>query len=532
MKRTLGCQISHILKSKGVDFVFGIPGVHNQELYRGIEEAGIHHILARHEQGAGFMADGFSRATGLPGVAYVITGPGLCNIMTPLGQAFSDSVPILVISSALEEDSLEPGRGRLHEMKDQRLAAGTVCDWSKIVKKEGDAYELIDRAFYEFQNMRKRPKHIQIPISLLESQIKCDYSKPSEKRVTPILKSKPDLTFLKELLRDSPKILFVFGGGATHCSKIATNVIEKCNAASFSTFSGRGIIKSSNKLNLGSYLSHKRSIEPISDADIVIAVGTSLSEVDLWRDYLGVSGKFIWVNSDPTAFSSNVGSHQKVLCESDKFLQAFYEIIPADYAKTWDVSFVKSFKNKCENEVNNIRPGIVPICHALRACTSENTMFFSDMTQFAYVAKEVVKMEHPNLWHHPYGFGTLGYALPAAIGGALGKPDIPIIAIAGDYGFQYTIQELATAVELKLSLPIILWDNGKLKEIEDSMRSAQIAPNAVTAFNPDFCKLAEAYGAASVSPKDLEEFQKQVVLAFSRRVPTLIHLSTNFIAEF
>ena len=119
--RPLGAQISHMLKSRGVEVIFGIPGVHNQEMYRGIEEAGLTHVLARHEQGAGFMADGYARATGKPGVAYVITGPGLCNTMTPMGQAYSDSVPLLVLSSCLDETALR--KGQLHQMKDQRAAA-------------------------------------------------------------------------------------------------------------------------------------------------------------------------------------------------------------------------------------------------------------------------------------------------------------------------------------------------------------------------------------------------------------------------
>lgn len=117
--RPLGAQISHMLKDRGVDTIFGIPGVHNQEMYRGIEEAGITHVLARHEQGAGFMADGYARATGKVGVAYVISGPGLCNIMTPMGQAYSDSVPMLVISSVLDETVA--ARGQLHQMKDQEV---------------------------------------------------------------------------------------------------------------------------------------------------------------------------------------------------------------------------------------------------------------------------------------------------------------------------------------------------------------------------------------------------------------------------
>ena len=527
MKKTLGAELSHYLKSKGVDIIFGIPGVHNQELYRGIEEAGIKHILARHEQGAGFMADGFFRATGFPGVAYVISGPGICNIMTPMGQAYSDSVSMLVISSALDVSILEQGRGRLHEMKDQRLAAETVCDWSEIANDDIQAYDLIDKAFLEFRTQRKRPKHIQVPISLLESKVE-PYS---EKRIElfPEIEGKidPDLTIVKDLFQDHPKVMFIFGGGATHCATLARKVLSKLNAASFSTFSGRGIISPEDQLNFGSYLSRQLSIKPISEAEIVIAVGTSLSEVDLWRETLGATGRFIWVNSDSEAFSDEVGLHERIICDSEIFLRHVLDDTTEDYPRHWIENEVSDFKRKCELEVSIDRPGIVPLCHALRDCTPDNTIFFSDMTQFAYVAKEVISMPAPNLWHHPYGFGTLGYALPAAIGAAVGKPDEPIVVIVGDYGFQYTLPELATAVELNLSLPIVLWDNGKLKEIEDSMLSAQIAPNAVISKNPNFCKLAEAYGIVFTEPENIKDFQNSIVEAFSRDGPTLIYLKSE-----
>jgi acetolactate synthase-1/2/3 large subunit/5-guanidino-2-oxopentanoate decarboxylase len=154
-------------------------------------------------------------------------------------------------------------------------------------------------------------------------------------------------------------------------------------------------------------------------------------------------------------------------------------------------------------------------------------MIFSDMTQFAYAAKEVWDMDTPGRWHHPYGFGTLGYAMPAAIGGAIARPDSPTMAIIGDYGFHYTMQELGVAVELGLSLPILLWDNGKLGEIEASMVSAQIAPNAVVARNPDFCKLAEAFGARSAAPSSLGALQQAVRDAFAADGPTLIHVASD-----
>src|SRR6056297_4329474 len=159
----------------------------------------------------------------------------------------------------------------------------------------------------------------------------------------------------------------------------------------------------------------------------------------------------------------------------------------------------------------------------------EDMMVFSDMTQFAYTGKEVWDLPRPGHWHHPTGFGTLGYALPAAIGGAVARPGRPTLCIAGDYGFQYTMQELGTAVELGLPLPILLWDNGKLKEIEDSMVRSQIAPNAVVARNPDFCALARAYGAGAQEPQSLGALTKAVNAAFAASGPTLIRVTPDLL---
>jgi acetolactate synthase-1/2/3 large subunit/5-guanidino-2-oxopentanoate decarboxylase len=150
-------------------------------------------------------------------------------------------------------------------------------------------------------------------------------------------------------------------------------------------------------------------------------------------------------------------------------------------------------------------------------------MIFSDMTQFAYTAKEIWPMQRPGHWHHPFGFGTLGYALPAAIGGAVARKGAPTLAIAGDYGFQYTLQDLGTAVELGLPLPILVWDNGKLKEIEDSMVRAQIAPNSVVARNPDFAALAQAYGAHAAKASSPDAIAGAVLSALKADRPTIIH---------
>ncbi|MEM6303566.1 MAG: thiamine pyrophosphate-binding protein [Pseudomonadota bacterium] len=520
--RPLGAQISHMLKDRGVDVIFGIPGVHNQELYRGIEEAGISHVLARHEQGAGFMADGYARATGKPGVAYVITGPGLTNIMTPVGQAYSDSVPMLVISSCLDETAAR--RGQLHQMKDQRAAAETVCDWSEEARTAQAAYGLIDRSIQEFHALRPRPKHIQIPISVLEA-----LADPAPVRGNGLSDGVLQLGELSgvvaHLIKDARRPILVLGGGARDAVADIRDLLARCPIPAFTTYAGRGIVPPDYPMSFGSFLARPGSAEVFAQADLVIAVGTELAEVDLWRDQLGQTGTLVRIDIDAEALSDSKGNTLRFNAAAHTVFAALKEVKDLPDAFDWVPEDIAAARDRWRAEVEAEYPGIPTICNALKAALPQGTMIYSDMTQFAYAAKEVWDMDRPGHWHHPYGFGTLGYAVPAAIGGQVGRPGLPTMAIVGDYGFHYTCQELGVAVELGLPLPIILWDNGKLGAIEASMVSAQIAPNAVVARNPDFCKLAEAFGAASAAPGNLEEMQQAVAQAFTAEGPTLIYLT-------
>ncbi|MBE1284075.1 MAG: 5-guanidino-2-oxopentanoate decarboxylase [Rhodobacteraceae bacterium] len=525
MKRKLGAQLSHMLRDRGVDVIFGIPGVHNQEMYRGIEEAGITHVLARHEQGAGFMADGYARASGKPGVAYVITGPGLTNIMTPIGQAYSDSVPMLVLSSCLDETAAR--RGQLHQMKDQRGAGACVADWSEQANTAEAAYGLVERAFEEFQTLRPRPKHIQVPIAQLESEADAPPfpNMPAER----VKSSKPDVQPLLSLLQIAQRPLFILGGGAQ--AVYWRDVLMPLGVATMTTYAGRGAMGLDAPLDFGACLARPGSTDVIASADLVVAIGTELAEVDLWRDALGHSATLVRVDLDPEILSDAQRATVKIQADADSFARAFWEETRDWSSKTgWSEEEVADARARWRGEVEAERPGIVAICDALREVVRTDAMVFSDMTQFAYVAKEVWDMARPGLWHHPTGFGTLGYALPAAIGGAVARAGKPTMAIIGDYGFHYTMQELGVAVELGLPLPILLWDNGKLKEIEDSMTRAQIAPNAVVARNPDFCKLAEAFGAASARPADLVALREAVAEAFQAKGPTLIHVTPDILS--
>jgi len=522
MKRPLGAQISHYLKSHDVEIIFGIPGVHNQEMYRGIEEAGIRHVLARHEQGAGFMADGYARASGKPGVAYVITGPGLCNIMTPMGQAYSDSVSMLVLSSCLDETSAR--RGQLHQMLDQAAAARTVCDWSEPAQSAAAAYTMIDRAFEEFAHQRGRPKHIQVPIAQLEA-----VAEPAPTRQIPAQPVKGDASNLPavlELIQKSSKPLFIFGGGAVGADVMP--LLEKTGAAAICTFAGRGVVASDYPLYFGACLARPSSADLIATADLVVVIGSELAEVDLWRAQLGHKTNLVRVDIDPQVLADPQSANIRILMQSEDFVgQLTAQLEPSDERTGWQPDEVKQARQKWTAETDAEFPGILQVCRALQEVMPEQAMIYSDMTQFAYLAKELWDMPRAAHWHHPFGFGTLGYALPAAIGGAVARKDLPTVAIAGDYGFQYTLPELGVAVELGLSLPILLWDNTKLKAIEDSMVAAQIAPNAVQALNPDFCAVAIAYGAAACRPQTLTELQSALIKAFEEPRPTVIHMTTE-----
>jgi acetolactate synthase-1/2/3 large subunit/5-guanidino-2-oxopentanoate decarboxylase len=524
--RALGAQISHFLKSRDVEVIFGIPGVHNQELYRGIEEAGLTHVLARHEQGAGFMADGYARASGKPGVAYVITGPGLCNIMTPMGQGYSDSVPMLVISSCLDEVAAR--RGQLHQMLDQEGAADAVCEWSATANSPEAAYGLLERAFEEFAAKRGRPKHIQVPISQLEAY--APEFPATRKSASLELCDTAGVERVADMLRDARQPLFILGGGAIKAD--VRELVQRSGAAFFSTFSGRGLIYGKHPNYMGSALARPETAATIAKADLVVVLGSELAEVDIWRRDLGHKAPLVRVDIDPEVLSDHHHADLRILMRIEDFVPQLVGRLADDAQPcSWNSEAIAKDRKVWQAQAEAEFPGVAPILRGLQEAMPEEAMIYSDMTQFAYLAKEIWDMPHPGHWHHPFGFGTLGYALPAAIGGSIARLGLPTVAIAGDYGFQYTMPELGCAVELGLSLPILLWDNQKLKAIEDSMAAAQIAPNAVQALNPDFGALAKAYGALARQPASLSVLQDDLREAFLAKVPTLIYMSSDLLED-
>lgn len=532
--RPLGAQISHMLRARGVDTIFGIPGVHNQELYRGIEDAGITHVLARHEQGAAFMADGYARATGHFGVCYLITGPGVLNALTPLGQAYSDGVSVLAIASCL--DNTVGQIGQLHQMKDQEAAADAVCDWSLTARDAQTAYGLVARALREFWfGGDRRPKAIHVPIEVLKAPAPPAPQSPVGEGA--MLPDPMNVMYAAQRLKTAKRPLVMLGGGAKDLALHwgdrdglpITELMARLNCASFCTFAGRGLIAPDAPLHFGPFLTRPGSADVIAQADVVLAIGTQLGEVDIWRDALGHRGDaMIRVDTSTETLNAQKGWAFNIQADARSFVRALLDRLPEPLPPSeWSPNDVAAAKVRWRGEVDAEFPGVLPVMDALRAAMPDDAMIYSDMTQFAYAAKECWDMTRPGHWHHPSGFGTLGFSLPAAIGGAVARPGLPTVCIIGDYGVQYTLPELGTAVELGLPLPIILWDNGKLGAIEDSMIAAQIAPNSVVQRNPDFLALAKAYGAKAAQPASLDDIGPALKAAFAADVPTVIRLTPD-----
>ncbi|MEM6478851.1 MAG: thiamine pyrophosphate-dependent enzyme, partial [Pseudomonadota bacterium] len=403
------------------------------------------------------------------------------------------------------------------------------CDWSETARSAEAAFALIDRAFTEFELKRPRPKHLSVPIPLLEA--------PAARPATPGRVASPAseraegnaVVEIAACVMAASRPVVVFGGGVARspgADRAARRVLARTKAASFMTYAGRGIALPDDPLSFGSALARPESAELLASSDFVLILGTDLSEGDLWRAEAGHAPGAVIVNIDAQVLAAVRPGDVGIKADAAGFLTDLERALEGlDPMSRWQPEEIARYRALWRHAVEAERPGILRVAEAIKAALPKDTMIYSDMTQFAYSAKECWDMPLPGHWHHPTGFGTLGYALPAAIGGAVARLGAPTLAIAGDYGFQYTLQELGTAIELGLSLPIIIWDNGALKEIEDGMIAAQISPNAVTARNPDFVALARAYGANGIAPKTLGEMQGALRAALKAPAPTLIHLT-------
>lgn len=539
VERSCGEQIPFLLAGYGVDTVFGMPGVHSLEFYRTLEDAGIRHIGVRHEQGAGFMADGYARAGRRPGVAMIISGPGVTNAATAIGQAYSDSIPVLMLTAAISTRDEGLGRGMLHEITDQRGLSAPITGLSAMAYRAEQVPQHLARAFARFGAKRPRPVHLSVPIDVMEEPLAVAEPVSSLPK-TP--GADPDIAMqIADLLRTAKRPVILAGGGAVHASGALCKLAERTSAVFVTTVAGKGILPESHALSLGSTLQRLPTCEYIAGADLVIAFGTEISEPDLYvtadvetagdvdpallEPKLVMNGTFVRIDIDPDVLIRDYNPEITLLADARLAAEAILNALGDRdcHAETCGDA-VANIKRANQGSLSPLEVAHDAVLKAVREGLPADALVFADMTQIGYTGCVTFQVEQAACWHFPMGFGTLGYALPAAIGGQIACPGRATAVIVGDGGFQFTLPELATAVEQRLPLPIILWDNDALGEIADFMKARQIPQIGVYPENPDFEGLARAYHCPYARVSTPEEVTAAVESALHQDRPTLIHV--------
>lgn len=520
---TCGEALMALLKDYGVDTVFGIPGEHTLELYRGVEKNRLRAVTPRNEQGASFMADGYARVTGKPGVCTLITGPGVTNAATGIGQAYADSIPMLVISSANDSLSLGKGWGRLHETTDLCAITKPITAFSAMVHDPSEVPELVAQAFTVFHSRRPRPVHIAIPIDVMEMPVT---DKWHAHQPPPLPLPAPDpIASAATLLAESEQTIIMVGGGAQHASTEVTRLATSLNAGVVASNAGKGIVSDKHPLSLGGGVISPAVQSYIGQAQVVLAIGTELGEADSFIYDLPINGKVIRVDIDPARFNDAFPAEIAILGDAGAACEQLVQALDRLDIQTRDADTISTIESVVAQQNADFTPvenQHIAVLDLLRDELPDDAVLFGDIAQLVYTGTAAMKTYLPRTWFYPAGFGTLGCALPDAIGAKIAVPEKKVVALVGDGGFMFTVNELATAVEEKLTIPIILWHNHSYAMIRDGMRKRNIPEIGVNPIAPDFLKLAEAFGCPGCKVNDAQDFRNRLSDAFEHSGPSVL----------
>ena len=524
--KTCGEVLVEILEAYGIDTVFGIPGVHTVELYRGLPNTKLTHITPRHEQGAGFMADGYARACGRPAACFIISGPGMTNITTAMGQARADSVPMLVISSVNSSHELGLGEGRLHELPDQSALVAGVSVFSHRLLRPAELPAVIARAFAVFDGARPGPVHIELPLDVITA--------PADglSRTAHRLRSRPGpdpeaIARAADLLRGARSPFVVLGGGCAHAADAARALVERLGAVTAVTINAKGVLPPGHRLSVGSSLPQKPVLDALRSADVVLAIGTELGETDtlLFYGQLELTGKVIRIDIEAEQLVRNALPEVAICSDAGLAMRALYDALSGFQPDTdATVERVRVLRNELGAM---LAPNYRAHGRFLDAVAEAlpGVIVAGDSTQPVYGGNLAYEPAGPSSWFNSAtGYGTLGYGLPAAMGAKVACPERPVVALIGDGGIQFTIGELATAVELGLALPILLWNNRGYGEIKQYMLDRNIPTIGVDIYTPDFQTIARGFGCHAVKVESAAHLGEELRKAHAAKRPTVIEI--------
>jgi acetolactate synthase-1/2/3 large subunit len=524
-KMTGGEALVAALEAHGTTTVFGIPGTHNLPVYSALARFGIRHVLTRHEQGAGFAADGWARAGGSPGVCLTTTGPAVLNAATAVAQAYSDSVPVLLISPGVPLRHPAAGNGFLHEVKDQRAALAAVVARSDRVTSVEEIPVAVAHAFATMTGGRPRPVHLEIPLDLLDETGVVRVPGP-----LPVPGTVPDsaaLTAAARVLTKAQKPLIVAGGGASGAASELRHLAERLGAPVVTTANGKGVLPDDHPLAVGAGLHHSAVRALAADSDAVLAVGTELAPSDLWFGPLDPGGPLVRIDVDAMAATANAVPDIAVIADAGTAVGELLARIPAPDAERPQAATTRAAaaRERLRAEARAEGGRWLGLTAALAQALGPDGVLVGDSTMACYYgALSNLPAHRPRSFLYPTGLGTLGYGLPAAIGAKLARPEAPVVALHGDGGVMFTVAELAAAAAIGLPLPVVVVDNGGYGEIRAEMRDRDDPVHAVDLPGPDFAALARSLGCHGIRVADAAALAAELPAALAADRPTLIHL--------
>jgi acetolactate synthase-1/2/3 large subunit len=523
---TGGEALAKQLAREGVRVVFGLPGVQLYGAIAGLrDEPSITFITTRHEQATTYMADGYARAGGGIGAALVVPGPGLLNAAAGLSTAYSASSPVLMIAGQVPRRNIGRDVGVLHEVNDQMDAIAGVTKWRRRVLEVGDVAGAVRAAVRQLKTGRPRPVHIEIPPDVLEDEAEVTLLPPAEGERA----AAPESMIVKavEMLLAAQRPVVYAGGGAVlsgaHEALVA--VAEHLQAGIATTAEGKGVVNDGSDLSLGAALWPKSPLRRYLDAaDVVLVVGSRLAIAGL-----APTQQVIQVDVDPDEIGRNHGLTLGVIGDARLTLTHMLERLRAAAPRP---------SRKAEREALRAEIAALdtqepnsPIMRSLRAGTPEDAIVIAGMTQIGYYSRPFWPVYRPRTYLTSSYSGNLGFEYPTALGAKVACPDRPVVAICGDGGFMYNAQEMSTAVKYGINAVAVVFNDEAFGNVSRDLDEAWGGTFSAELKNPDFMKLADAYGVVGLRAEKPTDVGDLVRKAVSLNRPALVEVRVGRMAR-
>jgi len=496
---TGGEVVVRTLQAYGVDTVFGLPGVHALAIYDALfAHPELRHVAVRHEQTAAYMADGYARATGRPGVCITTTGPGAANTTAAMGTSYFDSVPVLNVMSQVPSDLVDRDKGALHEPKDQLGLFRAVTKWNARAGSIEGIPAVLREAFRTMLVERPRPTQVEVCTDHLAGKVDSEAvpwvtsSEPGPRR-----RAEPALIEEAAHALTHAEAPVIWAGGGVHRAgawEELARLSEMLQAPVVTTIQGLGAIAHDHPLSLG-YRPYDRTFAPLLErADLLLAVGTRFAAGQTANWNLKLPARLIHVDIDEAEIGKSYPASLGLIGDARLVLRQLLEAMDSHRTgKCW-AGDVAGLRSEAAASLKEAGPREMAVLDDIRQTVERNAVLVWDQTKPAYWAARAFPVYEPRSFLYP-GFGTLGYGFPTALGAKVGMPGRQVVCITGDGGFQYALADLATAAQFGINVTVILFNDrgyGVLKDLQDI--NFQSHYYAVDLLNPDFGRLTEAYG--------------------------------------